>query len=69
MRTVRGAGLMLGAVLDGPGPTSSRAASRDGLLINCTADRVLRVTPPLIVTADEVDEAWPMLDRALAATA
>ena len=30
--------------------TSSRAASRDGLLINCTAERVLRLTPPLIVT-------------------
>jgi 4-aminobutyrate aminotransferase-like enzyme len=30
---------------------------------------VLRVTPPLIVTADEVDDGLARLDRALAATA
>ena len=49
--------------------TSSRAASSGGLLINCTAERVLRITPPLIVTADEIDEGLAILDGALAATA
>ena len=41
----------------------------DGLLINCTADRVLRLTPPLVVTLAEIDEATAILDRALGASA
>lgn len=69
VRTVRGAGLMLGAELDGPGADVVAQCLRDGLIINCTAERVLRVTPPLIVTADEVDDGLARLDRALAATA
>jgi len=69
VRTVRGAGLMLGAELDGPGADVVAQCLREGLIINCTADRVLRVTPPLIVTADEVDDGLARLDRALAATA
>jgi 4-aminobutyrate aminotransferase-like enzyme len=37
-----------------------------GLIVNCTADRVVRITPPLIVTAAEVDTGLAVLDRALA---
>jgi acetylornithine/N-succinyldiaminopimelate aminotransferase len=69
VRAVRGAGLMLGAELDGPGADVVTQCLREGLIINCTADRVLRLTPPLIVTADEVDDGLARLDRALAATA
>jgi acetylornithine/N-succinyldiaminopimelate aminotransferase len=69
VRNVRGAGLMLGAELDGPGGDVVARCLEEGLIINCTADRVLRMTPPLIVTADEVDEGLVRLDRALAATA
>ena len=60
---------MLGAVLDRPGRRrSSSAASRDGLLINCTADRVLRFLPPLVDPATaQVDEGFAILERALAA--
>jgi acetylornithine/succinyldiaminopimelate/putrescine aminotransferase len=39
-----------------------------GLLINCTANTVLRFLPPLIVTTAEVDEMLKTLERALAAT-
>jgi acetylornithine aminotransferase len=65
---VRGAGLMLGAVLDGPGQAVVTWCREHGLLINCTADRVLRFLPPLVVTAAEVDEGLAVLDRALGAT-
>jgi acetylornithine/N-succinyldiaminopimelate aminotransferase len=66
---VRGTGLMLGLLLDRPGGDVVARCLADGLLINCTADRVLRLTPPLIVTADEVDEATDILDRALGSAA
>ena len=58
---------MLGLLLDGPGADVVTRCREAGLLINCTADRVLRLTPPLIVTADEVDTALGVLDRALEA--
>ena len=67
IRDVRGAGLMLGAVLDGPGQAVVTHCREHGLLINCTADRVLRFLPPLVVTAAEVDEGLAILDGALGA--
>jgi acetylornithine aminotransferase len=67
VRQVRGLGLMLAAELDQPGaPVVDRCLAR-GLLVNCTADRVLRLLPPLVITADEVDEGVAILDEALAA--
>jgi acetylornithine aminotransferase len=65
VRAVRGLGLMWGLELDGPGAPVVRACLDDGLLINCTADRVLRLTPPLVVTRAELDEGVAVLDRAL----
>ena len=67
IRQVRGAGLMLGAELDRPGAPVVQRCLRDGLLINCTADRVLRFLPPLVITAAQVDEGFAILERALAA--
>jgi acetylornithine/N-succinyldiaminopimelate aminotransferase len=67
IRTVRGQGLMLGAVLDRPGAPVVARCLADGLLINCTADRVLRFLPPLVVTEAEIDEGLAILDHALAA--
>ena len=51
-----GAGLMLGVELDRPcGVLLSRAAQA-GLLISVTADSVIRLVPPLILSAGEADE-------------
>jgi predicted acetylornithine/succinylornithine family transaminase len=67
IRTVRGRGLLIGAELDQPGgPVVERCLAR-GLIINCTANSVLRITPPLTVSAAEVDHALAILDGALAA--
>jgi acetylornithine/succinyldiaminopimelate/putrescine aminotransferase len=68
IRTIRGAGLMLGAVLDRPGAPVVERCLRDGLLINCTADRVLRFLPPLVIERAQVDGGLAILERALAAT-
>ena len=53
---VRGQGLMLGVVLDRPcGAVLTRALDA-GLLLSVTADNVIRLLPPLILTRAEADE-------------
>jgi acetylornithine aminotransferase len=53
---VRGQGLMLGVVLDRPcGAVLTRALDA-GLLLSVTADNVIRLLPPLILTQAEADE-------------
>jgi acetylornithine/N-succinyldiaminopimelate aminotransferase len=64
---VRGRGLLVGAVLDQPGGPIVDRCRAAGLIINCTANTVLRMTPPLTVSGGEVDEALAILERALAA--
>ncbi len=56
VRDIRGKGLMIGIELDRPcGELVARAADA-GLLINVTADRVVRLLPPLILSDAEGDE-------------
>ena len=61
VRDVRGHGLMIGVELDKPcGVIASRAAEA-GLLLSVTADTVIRLVPPLIMTAAEADEVVAIL--------
>jgi len=62
---VRGVGLMVAAVLDGAGGEVVERCRQAGVLINCTADRVLRFLPPLVVTEKELDEGLIVLDEVL----
>ncbi|MEO9103057.1 MAG: aspartate aminotransferase family protein [Burkholderiaceae bacterium] len=58
---IRGQGLMLGIVLDRPcGVLTGRAADA-GLLLSVTADNVIRLVPPLIISAPEADEIVALL--------
>ena len=58
---VRGYGLMIGIELDRPcGEVLTRAMDA-GLLLSVTADRVVRLVPPLILTAAEADEIVAIL--------
>ena len=50
---IRGQGLMLGIELDRPCGELLTRAMEAGLLISVTADRVIRLVPPLIMSADE----------------
>ena len=54
-RDVRGLGLMLGIELDRPCGELVGRALEAGLLINVTAERVVRLLPPLILTDEEAD--------------
>ncbi|MFJ9343616.1 acetylornithine transaminase [Streptomyces sp. NPDC101733] len=56
VREVRGAGLLLGVVLDEAlAARVQRAAQDRGLLVNAVMPDVIRLAPPLIVTEEEVD--------------
>jgi 4-aminobutyrate aminotransferase len=67
IRAVRGLGLMLGAELDRPGQPLVAACLARGLLVNCTAERVLRFLPPLVIGREEIDEGLGILDEVLGA--
>jgi acetylornithine/N-succinyldiaminopimelate aminotransferase len=62
---VRGKGLMIGVVLDRPCNELVQAAMAAGLVINVTADRVIRLLPPLIFTREHaqllVDRLVPLV--------
>lgn len=53
---VRGQGLMIGVQLDRPCGVLTQRAADAGLLISVTADSVIRLVPPLIMTTAEADE-------------
>lgn len=67
VREVRGLGLMLGMELQVAGRPLVEACRQAGLLVNCTAERVIRLLPPLIITEEDVERAVAVLDGALAA--
>ncbi len=61
VKEIRGAGLMLGIELDRPcGVLLSRAAEA-GLMLSVTADSVIRLVPPLILSADEAAQIVAIL--------
>ncbi len=62
---VRGMGLILGVEITGSGAPVVEACQREGFLINCTHDNVLRFLPPLIVTREEIDLLVEAIDRIL----
>lgn len=62
---VRGAGLMLGLVLNQDAKPLSQALADVGLLAIPTAGNVVRFLPPLTVTDDELEEALEMLHDCL----
>jgi len=67
VQAVRGQGLLVGVQLDRPGAPVVDACRGRGLIINCTANSVLRLAPPLTVRREEVDEALAILDEGLTA--
>lgn len=62
---VRGRGLMLGIELDRPCTELVSMALDDGLLINVTAERVVRLLPPLILGSSEAARLVEILSAAV----
>lgn len=64
---IRGSGLMLGIELDRPCAALVAAGLEAGILINVTADKVVRLLPPLVMTDAEADELVDKLAAVLKA--
>ena len=62
VRDIRGMGLMIGIELDYPCDELVKQALEPGLLINVTADNVVRLLPPLTIDKTHVDEAMGHLN-------
>ena len=65
IREVRGRGLLIGVELDRPAAPVVDACREAGLLVLTAGERVLRLTPPLIVAEADCDRALEVVDRAL----
>jgi acetylornithine aminotransferase len=61
VKEIRGQGLMLGIELDKPCGVLTQRAADAGLLISVTADSVIRMVPPLIMTQAEADQVADIL--------
>jgi acetylornithine aminotransferase len=61
VKEIRGQGLMLGIELAKPCPNLVRQCADNGLLVSVTADTVVRLVPPLIMTTAEADEVVRIL--------
>ena len=70
MRGVRGRGLLIGLELnDAIAPDVVTAALRGGALLNPVRPDVVRLMPPLTVSAEEIDGCVDIIDAAIAEVA
>jgi acetylornithine/succinyldiaminopimelate/putrescine aminotransferase len=61
--------MIIGAVLTHPAKGVVEECLKERLLVNGTADTVLRLLPPLNLTHDEADAGLAIIERALRTTA
>jgi acetylornithine/N-succinyldiaminopimelate aminotransferase len=69
IREVRGEGLIIGVDLTIEGAPFVKEALRQGLLINCTHDHILRLLPPFIIRRQDVAEFLAKFETVLARVA
>lgn len=61
VKDIRGMGLMMGIELDSPCGDLVAKALEKGILINVTADKVIRLLPPLTITDEEAEQICDMV--------
>jgi len=66
IREVRGKGLIIGMELEREGSKIVDDCLREGLLINCTAHKVLRFIPPLTIGKKDIEMGLAVLEKVLA---
>jgi acetylornithine/succinyldiaminopimelate/putrescine aminotransferase len=66
IREIRGKGLLIGAELAIEGSKIADACLKEGLLLNCTAAKVLRFAPPLTIKKSDIDRGLAILETVLA---
>ena len=57
--------MMLAITLREPAADAVTDCLARGLVINCTADRVLRLLPPLVISEAEIDRGIAILEEVL----
>jgi acetylornithine/N-succinyldiaminopimelate aminotransferase len=62
---VRGIGLMIGVVFDKPCREVAMKLMQHGILVSCTADKVIRLVPPLVISKKEIDSIVEAFDQIL----
>ncbi len=66
VQEVRGRGLLLGAELDRPAGEVVDAARAQGVLVGTAGERTLRLTPPLVISKEEVALGLEAIEEVLA---
>jgi predicted acetylornithine/succinylornithine family transaminase len=66
IKEIRNMALIIGVELTIKGDDIYKECLKEGLLINCTQENVLRIMPPITVTRREIDRAIGILDKVLA---
>ena len=61
IKEIRAVALIIGVELNINGEDIYKECLKEGLLINCTQDTILRIMPPLNVTKAEIDKAITIL--------
>ncbi|EKQ52543.1 MAG: hypothetical protein B655_1795 [Methanobacterium sp. Maddingley MBC34] len=62
---VRGVGMMLGMEMDIECSSMVDDMRQQGVLVNCTAEKVLRFVPPLVITQEQINDVTDSLDEIL----
>lgn len=65
VKEIRGKGLMIGIELDRPAPTLVQDALTQGVVLNVTAETVIRLLPPLIISKSEIDQLCQTIQQLL----
>ncbi len=55
----------MGVQLSVPGAPLVTECMQNGFLVNCIQDNILRLAPPLTISAQEIDDLVACLDRLL----
>jgi ornithine--oxo-acid transaminase len=63
LKEVRGRGLWIGIELNSPARSYCEALKEEGILCKETHDRVIRIAPPLVITREEIDWAFPRIEK------
>jgi len=66
IKEIRNMALIVGVELTIKGDDIYKECLKEGLLINCTQDTILRIMPPINVSKGEVDKAISILDKVFA---
>ncbi|TGC10897.1 acetylornithine transaminase [Methanolobus halotolerans] len=61
---VRGRGLMIGVELDRKCADIVEYCMENGVLLNCTSEKVLRIAPPLTINKGQIDSVVDVLEQA-----